>query len=97
MQYAIATLVLFVPSILYSGYVFSTIWSWFIVTTFGLPELSLTSALGVAAVVGYLKAKPRDFTVEELSSEAHFTRFLVVGLLYPTLAFGYSWVVKQFM
>lgn len=97
MHYAIATLVLLVPSILYSGYVFSTIWSWFIVTTFGLPELSIASALGVAAVVGYLKVKPRDFTVEELSSESQFARFLVAGLVYPTLALGYSWVVKQFM
>lgn len=97
MQYALATLVLLVPSVIYSGYVFSTIWSWFIVTTFGLPELSVAAALGVAAVVGYLKVKPRDFTVEELSSEIHFTRFLVIGLVYPTVALGYGWVVKQFM
>lgn len=36
------------------GLVLQALWGWFIVTTFGLPELSLVEALGLSLVVGFL-------------------------------------------
>lgn len=43
----------FVASVTFSGWVFSVLWGWFIVATFGLTPLTIPAAIGVQIVVAY--------------------------------------------
>lgn len=38
---------------IWNGYVFCVLWSWFIVTQFGLPQLSIPSALGISLLIRF--------------------------------------------
>ncbi len=52
---------------IWSGYVLTILWHWFVVPTFQLPELTIFPAIGIAMVVSYLTYQsPPD--VEEKSS-----------------------------
>lgn len=39
---------------IWSGYVLTCLWGWFVVPTFALPPLTLAQAIGVSLIVGYL-------------------------------------------
>lgn len=84
---------------IWSGYVLTLLWAWFVVPTFGLPPLALAPAIGLAVVAGYLthqytpKAAPPagdgkwDETGRAIGSMA----------LRPALALLVGWIVKQWM
>lgn len=42
-----------VLAVVVGGFVFATIWSWFVVPVFGLPNLSVVQAVGLLCVFGF--------------------------------------------
>lgn len=50
----IGFIALFLVRVLLSGFVLSVLWRWFVVPPFGLPELTVAQALGIALVVNYV-------------------------------------------
>jgi hypothetical protein len=82
-------IVLLVVSSIWSGYVLSILWSWFMVTTFGLPELSIPQAIGLSLILGYFH---RATTKEQDPAAA-----LAVVLVSPLIFLMIGWVVKGFM
>ena len=46
-------------STMFTGFVLTILWGWFIVTTFGLPQLSIPAAIGLALISGMLNSKFR--------------------------------------
>lgn len=91
--------VFFFLGILYSGFVFSTLWGWFI-APLGVPTLSIPQALGLLLVVGYpllgiysrLEAiKPLEFTMEK------FTQRLVASYITITLVWGMGAIYTLFI
>jgi len=55
-------LILLVPMMIYEGFAFSLLWSWFVVPVFKLPELTILQAIGVMLLVTMCKntSKTRD-------------------------------------
>jgi hydrogenase/urease accessory protein HupE len=84
--------------ILYSGYALSILWGWFIEPTFGVDQLSMTSAIGLSMVVAFLthQVNPSQF-----ETESEFVEILgrVVGLaiVRPTVALAMGWIVTLWM
>ena len=70
------------------GFVLSTLWGWFMVPTFGLPALSILTAIGVRMTVGmmtpYSSAKPKDST----------SWTVAMAFYIPTIALSVGYVVR---
>ena len=86
---AVGALIAF--SAMWRGYVLSVLWAWFIVPTFGAPELSIPFAIGLALVVGFLtasNAKGKEFDWLNAIGQ------LVFG---PAMALLMGWIVTKFI
>ena len=94
--YTVTFLVAMSLSSVINGYGLSIIWSWFMVTTFGLPELTIPAAIGVSLVVSFLtytgneKADSKDVLVLLGDMLAK-----VLGKTLVIILVG--WIVVQFM
>jgi uncharacterized membrane protein len=95
--YAVTTVVFILISSIWSGYVLSKLWSWFVVTTFSLPEIGVATAIGLALTIGYLtkgeeKADAEGKEFGELLLEA-----IIKALMKPTFTLGIGWVITVFL
>ena len=79
-----------------NGWVFSTLWSWFISGTFGLPELSIPVAIGIALTVSFLTTNG-DIKAEEKGAIEIMVGELIKSVLKCLTAVGGGWVVLQFV
>jgi hypothetical protein len=84
---------------IWSGYVLSVLWSWFMVTAFGLPRLSIPAAIGIAIVIGLLTHQTHtDKYGEEKKSQVDKLIEGAVHLsLIPLLALLTGWIVRFFL
>ncbi len=82
-----------------SGYVLTVLWDWFMVPTFGLPQLSLVPAIGMALVVSYLTYQRIPSSEKEDKEELGLTIAKAVfrTLMHPALVLLFGWIVHQFM
>lgn len=65
------------------AYALTVLWSWFIVTTFHLPALTIYAAMGLALVVSYLTKQP-DWEAQK--QEDFLFKRHVAGFIKPLLA-----------
>lgn len=80
----------------FEGFALKTLWAWFVVPTFGLPELSIPVAIGIALIVSLLAHQQtvKFGSGNELEDAAK-------SLGYGYFAVGFSlfagWLVTFFM
>lgn len=85
-------------SALWSGYVLSTLWAWFIVPAFGVPGLSIAYAIGLALIVSYTtdhSFKKKQSYDESLSEQ--LCRAVGIAAIRPALALLCGWIVTLFI
>jgi hypothetical protein len=82
---------------IYSGWILSIIWSWFMVPVFGLPSLSVAAGIGIKITVMLLvnpgkieQTKDREFA-EILANS--FSQFFIG----PTVVLFIAWIVRFWM
>jgi hypothetical protein len=74
---------------LWSGFVLSVMWKWFIAGAFGLPQIGVAQAIGVSLVVGMLThQRPRG------DGDDDFGEAIAYGLLAPLVVLVAGWIVK---
>ena len=79
---------------IWSGYVLSVLWGWFIVPTFQLPILTIPVAIGISLVTHMLCASSSSSSGDTSKD----TATLAVGLfLVPLVALALGWIVRGFM
>ena len=84
---------------IWSGYVLTILWAWFVVPTFGLPALAIAPAIGLSVVAGYLThqyipkaAKPAG------EGKWEETGRVVASMVFkPAFALLVGWIAKQWM
>ena len=85
--YITTTIFAIVLSTIVSAYVFTTLWSWFIVTTFGAKALSIPAAIGIILLLSFTK----NSKSEEIGDGEYLkTLFKAV---YHTLFLGGIWLL----
>lgn len=95
--YLIAWTVLVLVSTILRGWCLSILWGWFVVSTFGLPPLSITQAIGVSLVVSFLTYELPDHQKVERSEAEKLGRGIAISVLLQLLYLGVGWIVKQYM
>lgn len=85
-----------VCSALLNGFALSVIWGWFMPGIFGLPELRLVEAIGVALIVSYLTHQYSDATTKHDGAEA-MGYMIAHAVLKPLFAIGVAWCIKSFL
>jgi hypothetical protein len=81
--------------VIFQGWVLTVLWSWFVVPTFRLPELSIAVAIGLTLVVSMFKT----YTInndKNLTSEDKLVK-AVAAVLVPLFVLFFGWIVHLFM
>lgn len=88
-----------IPALLVYGYVLFHLWAWFIVPQFGLPALSLASAIGVSLVTSYMSSGQRNGREieKELTGLDYFDNYVVYKLFFPMTLLGIGYIVQRFL
>lgn len=89
-------IIVIIFSCVVGGYVFKTLWAWFIVPTFNAPVLSIAQAIGIMSILNYTKPKTKDTDKERTATEV-FVRGLFEVVLYAIVALLFGWIVHLFM
>jgi hypothetical protein len=82
---------------IYSGWILSIIWSWFMVPVFGLPSLSIAAGIGIKITVMSL-VNPRKI---EQTKDREFAEILAdsfsQSFIGPTVVLFIAWIVRFWM
>ncbi len=89
---AVGILALCGVSSILCGFVLTVLWGWFVVPTFGLPQLSLVPAIGVSMVASYLSHQ----YIPSKDGDS-FTSALAYSITYPLITLLFGWIVHLFM
>lgn len=86
----------YVVSTIYSGWVLTVLWGWFIVSTFGLPALSIPLAIGLNLLVVLLTINAQPYTDKEKGFFESVSGAMVFGATVRTLFLISGWTLHQF-
>lgn len=86
-----------VVSPIWRGYVFSKLWLWFIVSTFGAAPLGIAQSIGIGYVVGFLTKEPKPKKEDARPFWEVFKEALLMAVFYPAFALLFGWIIKQFL
>jgi hypothetical protein len=94
--FAIATVGL---AIIVRGWVLTVLWSWFVVPTFSLPELSIPVALGFTLIVGMFTHHLAQKTANDTTRSTATKVGEVIGaaIVNPLIVLLFGWIIQSFM
>lgn len=90
------TLITMVITALIGGFVFQTLWGWFIVPTFTMQPMTLIQAIGTSFFINYLKTNLGKKSDDEFSME-FVLKALVMSVVMALFVLGLGWVITLFM
>jgi hypothetical protein len=78
-------------SVIFSGYVITVLWDWFIVTTFAMKALTIPQALGLSLIISYL-------TLHQIQKdERDWSEKLGIAIAKPLVYLLIGWIVHLFI
>ncbi len=83
-----------VASVIWSGFVLSQLWVWFIVPVFHAPQLTIPIAIGISMTVSYLT---RQLDTAKDKEKNEWWEVIVLALAYPTITLILGWTVHLFV
>lgn len=87
-----------VCSVLLNGWAFATLWDWFVVPTFGLIQLSIPAAIGIASIVSLLTDHSVSTDKYKDGSRGEILGGLIGHcIVKPLLAVVFGWIIKMWM
>lgn len=90
------TLITMVITTLIGGFVFQTLWGWFIVPTFTMQPMTLIQAIGISCFISYIKMNLGKKNDDEFSME-FVLKVLVMSVVMALLILGFGWIITLFM
>jgi len=82
-----------------NGWILTKLWHWFAVPIFGLHELTLTQAIGVAMIIAFLTNRHVKFTksTKNKDSDTDWGVLLSAVFVAPLVTLLFGWIVHLFM
>ena len=93
----IAILLTMIITPLIRGYVFISLWGWFIVTTFNLNPLRLVEGIGLMFVFSYLTAKLNTDEKNDSSLVEKLLTHTLTQIFYAGIVLLFGYILVQFM
>jgi len=95
------SLVLFVPLIMWDGFVIMKLWNWFAVAVGAMP-IGIALGIGLGLLVNMLVNQNDSLTLYKLSKNTNFKLWqsfsrLVIATLRPAIVLGVGAIVHSFM
>lgn len=79
------------------GWTLSYLWQWFVSPVFGIRELSIAEAIGIAIAVSYL-TKSHMYTERDSDEAAKAAIYgLLISITNPLVALGIGYIAYQFI
>ena len=94
--YTVTTIIAAFITAVWSGYVFSVLWSWFIAGQFGLGDIGVANAIGLAIAIRLMTNQHKMDDVERKYSDVLVHGFSY-GITAPLVALAYGYVVTLFI
>jgi hypothetical protein len=92
----VAFLVVIIFGAILNGYTLSILWAWFIANKFGLPELKIVEAIGLASTISFIMySTDKDSEEEDIMEILARASFITLSKSAIFLSMG--WVVTLFM
>lgn len=93
----LSTVVGSIVLLLYGGWIFQTLWGWFVATTFGIQTLSLPQAIGLSIFAGLItwKLPPKEDTNQTFTEV--FVRASVIPIISWTVLLLSGYIVTFFI
>ena len=92
---SLIALVSAITGTVWSGYVITLLWKWFVVPTFGLPLLSIPLAIGLALLLTMFRTTP-DSKPKQEATEV-LGRVIGESWLKPAMLLAFGAIVKHFL
>jgi len=80
-----------------NGWALSTMWGWFVVPLFHLPELNIPYAIGISMVVGMLVRQASQENKKEKSWSTIVAEIFAYAIFTPLFTVFLGWIVKGFL
>jgi hypothetical protein len=93
---AVISLIMLPISLILNGITLSTIWTWFMVTTFDMPMLTIAQALGVVLVANYFTFWIPKYKWEE-NDEEKAVRLVAFPFIKMGMFLSIGWVIHLFI
>lgn len=92
-------LITIVPAILWRSFVITKLWAWFVIPTFGLPELSILVATGLVTLVTSLPKETNQNTQKNTNEDGSnfVVEYITASFITPALALGVGYIITLFM
>lgn len=90
------TLTTMIITTLISGFVFQTLWGWFIVPTFTMQPMTLIQAIGISFFINYIKMNLSEKNDDEFSME-FVLKILLMSVAMALFNLGLGWIITLFM
>jgi len=85
---------LVVLSSIWSGFVLSIVWEWFMVPAFHLPQLSVALAIGISLTIRMVVAQ---YYEDSKDADKEVTKAISSAIVYPLIVLIFGYVVHQFV
>lgn len=94
----VMTVVMIVLSAIVNGYVFSQLWAWFVVATFGLTAITIPQAIGLAMVIGWFKTGlKQDESLNEFKGFTKLVYLFITQVFTAIITLIVASIVKSFI
>lgn len=86
-----------VAGMTWSGFVLSFLWGWFFVPAFGVPAISVPSAIGIVLIMHYMTNKYQNKSNDEITKWEHVAEKIGIEVMKPAVTLLIGLIVKQWM
>lgn len=87
--------------IIYSGWILTFLWAWFIIPITNYSPLSIAHACGISLMISFTRFNPsthlREYNHIGKGDDNEPWVILLLGFTADTFVFGLAWVMKGFM
>lgn len=89
-------IVVLIITFISTGFVFSKLWGWFIVTTFKVQPLTIIQAIALSFFISYLKMNPHQKSKIKTDVES-ILEALIIAVSADLLMFVIGWAITLFI
>ena len=98
---SIVQMILGLGLVIYSGWILTFLWAWFVMPITGASPLTIAPACGLSLVISFVRFNPvihiKNLNHMGEAPEWEQWQILLLGFTVGTLLFFYAWVIKLFI